>query len=958
MNNAENNRLLVRPAGRLRQWLEASLGHRITAFSLALTLAVATLVGLASYVALHKLLEIAIEREMTYAAGLAARNVESVVNVLYRDASRMSSNALLVRTLSEPAGRDDVLASFFSGYAGPGGLAVVASVHDSLGRPLSGSASAALRSYEGAAWLRRVLSLGFTYTEITSEGGRRYLIIARPVAASASGTGGGILVLRAPVDEIFGKAVSAIFDDYNKRLLNERGEQLAELRWRKLVRPVRAAQTVPLDIAAFPGRLRLEVSGERDEVLAPLIWLAACYAGVAGILLILILRLSRRYGTRLNASLAKLSSAVASIASGPAPLPQLAIQGEDEVARIATAFNAVTATVNELQAEVESRVAQRTVTLQDMNTALVKEILSHKKTGDQLHVAANAIENAAEGVMICDSEERIISINKAFTRITGYSAEEILGTTPDMLLGDDESRARRAEISRTVVDSGHWKGELWSRRKNGERYLEHCSVTAVKDEADRLVNFIILFSDVTKQKEDELRLQFLAHHDALTGLLNRTLFQQRCEEALMLAERKNTKAAIVFIDLDHFKTINDSLGHAYGDDLLKQASVRLVECVRKTDVVGRLGGDEFIVLLNEVGDSGDVALIAKKILDRLTASFTVAGREIFISASLGISWFPDDGQNAATLIQNADAAMYAAKEQGRNNYQFFSAEMNAQALEILMMASNLRLAIEREELVLEYQPRIELKSGKVMGVEALVRWNHPNLGRIMPGQFIGIAEKTGLIEPLGNWVLNHACRQMVEWRGSGIAPKRVAVNLSARQFMQSDLTERIEAVLQQTGLEARALEIEVTESMVMHDPQRAAVILERLKEMGVAIAIDDFGTGYSSLSYLKRFPIDYIKIDQSFVRGIPRDAEDVGITNAIIAMGKTLGVQLIAEGVDNAEQLAFLKQGGCNEVQGYLISSPMPAEALRRFLRTFAESGASFLASGRHTPITAARQAG
>ncbi|MGQ0525605.1 MAG: putative bifunctional diguanylate cyclase/phosphodiesterase [Betaproteobacteria bacterium] len=953
MNNIENIGSIARVTSRFRQWLGASLAHRITVFSLTLALALGTILGLGSYVALHRLLETAIEREMSYQAALAARNVEGIVNLLYRDATRMSSNAMLLRALAQPAGRDDALANFFSAYMGPRGLAAVASVHDTSGRALAGTGSGALRSYEGASWLHRVLSLGFTYTEISSEGGQRHLLIARPVAGE-----GGILVVRAPIDEIFRKAVGTLFDDYNKRMLTDRGEVLAELRWRSLAQPVRAAQTIPLDVAAFPGQLRLEVSAERQEVLAPLAWLAACYAGAAGILLVLLVRLARRYGARLNTPLAGLSRAASSIASGPAPLPQLTVQGQDEVARIATAFNVVTATVNELQAEVENRVAQRTVTLQDMNTALVKEILSHKKTGEQLHVAANAIENAAEGVMICDSEERIVSINKAFTRITGYAADEVLGTTPDMLLGDDESRAKRAEISRNVVDDGHWRGELWSRRKNGERYLEQCSVTAVKDDAGRLVNFIVLFSDVTKQKEDEIRLQFLAHHDSLTGLLNRTLFQQRCEETLMLAERKNTKAAVIFIDLDHFKTVNDSLGHAYGDDLLKQASVRLAECVRKTDIVGRLGGDEFTVLLNEVGDSGDVALIAKKILDRLTASFTVAGREIFISASLGISWFPDDGQNAATLIQNADAAMYAAKEQGRNNYQFFSAEMNAQALEILMMASNLRLAIEREELVLEYQPRIELKSGKVMGVEALVRWNHPNLGRIMPGQFIGIAEKTGLIEPLGNWVLNHACRQMIEWRKGGMAPKRVAVNLSARQFMQAELTERIEDVLQQTGLEAEALEIEVTESMVMHDPQRAAVILERLKEMGVAIAIDDFGTGYSSLSYLKRFPIDYIKIDQSFVRGIPRDAEDVGITNAIIAMGKTLGVQLIAEGVDNAEQLAFLKQEGCNEIQGYLISSPMPAEALRRFLRTFAESGASLLAGTKPPNIAAARHAG
>ena len=952
----ENDRLIASSPGRLGAWLAASLSHRITAFSLALTLAIGALVGIGSYAATHHILATAIARELSYHAALTARNVEGVVNVLYRDASRMSTNGTLVRAMSQPAARDEQLATFFSAYIGPGGVASAVTVHDTAGRPLGGTSDSALRSYEGAAWLRRVVNLGFTYGEIVSEEGKRFLIIVRPVPGASGASGGGILVLRAPVEEIFRKAVSMVFDDYNKRLVSDRGEVLAELRLRPLAQPVQATQPIALDIAAFPGQLRLEIVGDRDDVLAPLLWLVACYAAAAGILLIIALRFARLYGARLNRGLAELSARAAAIAGGATPMPQLPVQGKDELARIATAFNGVVSTVNELQHEVESRVAKRTVTLQDMNTALVKEILSHKKTGEQLHVAANALENAAEGVMICDADERIISVNKAFTRITGYEADEVMGTTPDMLLGDDESRARRAEILRTVVDEGHWRGELWSRSKSGDRYLEQCSVTAVKDEVGRLVNFIVLFSDVTKQKEDELRLQFLAHHDPLTGLVNRTLFQQRCEETLMLAGRKNTKAAVIFIDLDHFKTVNDSLGHAYGDDLLKQAGGRLVECVRKTDVVGRLGGDEFIVLLNEVGDSGDVALIAKKILDRLTASFTIAGHEIFVSASLGISWFPDDGQNAATLIQNADAAMYAAKEQGRNNYQFFSAEMNAQALEILMMASSLRLAIEREELVLEYQPRIDLITGKVMGVEALVRWNHPNLGRIMPGQFIGIAEKTGLIDPLGNWVLRNACQQMMDWRHSGLAPHRVAVNLSARQFMQPELTERIQAALQETGLEAEALELEVTESMVMHDPQRAAVILERLKEMGSAIAIDDFGTGYSSLSYLKRFPIDYIKIDQSFVRGIPRDAEDVGITNAIIAMAKTLDVKLIAEGVDNAEQLAFLKQGGCNEGQGYLISSPMPAEALRRFLRTFAETGPAFILSGRHAPV-AARQA-
>jgi predicted signal transduction protein with EAL and GGDEF domain len=376
------------------------------------------------------------------------------------------------------------------------------------------------------------------------------------------------------------------------------------------------------------------------------------------------------------------------------------------------------------------------------------------------------------------------------------------------------------------------------------------------------------------------------------------------------------------------------LGHSHGDELLRNVATRLQECTRKTDTVARLGGDEFTILLAEVADSGDVAFIAKKIADRLSASFVIAGHEVYVSASVGISCYPEDGESASVLIKNADAAMYAAKEQGRNNYQFFSAEMNTQALETLMMASSLRLAVERDELILEYQPRLDLTSGKVTGAEALVRWNHPNLGRIMPSQFIGLAEKTGLIDPIGEWVLRRACTQMVEWRRTGVALPRVAVNISARQFRHPDFTERIAAILAETGMDPSSLEVEVTESMVMHDPQRTTVILERLKERDVVVAIDDFGTGYSSLSYLKRFPIDYIKIDQSFVRGIPQDAEDVGIVRAIIALAKTLDVHLIAEGIDTQEQLAFLEREGCNEGQGYLISTSLPPGRLAAFIQT------------------------
>ncbi len=934
---ARNNQFFTRSLDRWSRWLDSSVSHRISASVLALTLAVGGVVGWGSFLLSHKLVEDGISRDLAHEATLAARQVEFTLNTLYGDLARLSSNRMLAHGLGDAAGRDTYLIPFFKDYKAPARVPVTLTLHDALGRPVAGTGDRTLPSYERAAWLKRVTNLGLTHTEIVKDDGARQLMLARSVPALSEGASTGILVMRVPVDDMFRTAMSSMTKELVKRLRAERGEILAEVHSRKLGDAIIVTQPVQPDAAAFPGQLQLEIAGERAELLEPLRWLVAGYAVAACVILLVVLQLSRGIGGHFTAGLARLTEATSSIISAGTSAAPLPVRGQDEVARLTLAINAMTERLNESSRELDSRVAERTVMLEDINSALVKEILNHKKTGEQLHVAANAIENAAEGVIVCDAEERIVSVNKAYTRITGYDPQEVLGKRPDVLLPPEQAAPQHTDIFALVREQGHWKGELRNYKKNGESYVEQCSVSGVRDDEGRVVNFIILFTDVTKQKEDEKQLHFLAHHDALTGLANRTLFQQRCEESLLRASRRNAKAAVMFVDLDHFKTVNDSLGHVYGDELLKGVAARLQECTRKTDTVARLSGDEFTILLNEVADSGDIAFISRKILDRLSMPFTVAGHEIYVSASIGISCYPDDGQGASVLIKNADAAMYAAKEQGRNNYQFFSAEMNSQALEALMMASNLRLAIEREELVLEYQPRIDLATGKVMGAEALVRWNHPNLGRIMPGQFIGIAEKTGLIDPIGDWVLTKACKQMVDWERSGAALKRVAVNISARQFRRPDFIERVAAILDEAGVQASALELEVTESMVMHDPQRAAVVLERLKERGVAVAIDDFGTGYSSLSYLKRFPIDYIKIDQSFIRGIPREAEDIGITRAIIALARTLDVRLIAEGVDTYEQLAFLKKEGCHEGQGYLISSSLPAGAVPDFLERFAD---------------------
>jgi len=925
------------PFSAVRNWTDSSISHRIAAFAFAFTLMVTAAIGWKSYEVNKELVEENISRAMANEATLGARQVEFALNRLFDDISRVSSNTTIASSIEDPATRNSYLMHYFSTSKAPVHAAGMVAFYDTLGHPLTGT-DAGAPSYDGAHWLKEVVGLGFTHVEFTKKSKAEQIIIASPVTASSTGQPNGMIVVRAPLADLFKKATSSLRNDLVKRLTDQRGVVLAEEGAKKLAEPVSAVQPVQPESSYFPYQLRLEILGEQSDVFAPLHRLAYSYAAAAVLIVFLAVWFSRKFGEHMVSDLARLNDAASAIAVNRAAGAPIPVTGRDEVAQLATAFNSMVERVNESHEDLENRVIERTTMLQDMNSALVKEILSHKQTGQQLHVAANAIENAAEGVMICNSDSRIISVNKAFTRITGYDNEEVLGRTPDMFISADNAASLRAEISDSIQEYGHWKGELKSHRKDGTAYVEERSVSAVKDEEGGTVNYIVLFSDVTKQKEDEERIHYLAHHDALTGLANRTLFQQHCDESLLRAHRKSGKVAVMFIDLDHFKAVNDSLGHAYGDELLESVAVRIQECVRKTDTVARFGGDEFAVLLNEVNDSGDVAFLCKKLLERLSASFTVAGHEIFVSASVGISFYPDDGQHAFILIKNADAAMYAAKEQGRNNYQFFSAEMNAQALEALMMASSLRLALDREELVLEYQPRIDLAAGKIMGAEALVRWNHPNLGRIMPGQFIGIAEKTGLINPLGDWVLRKACLQMVEWERSGALPLRIAVNLSARQFAQPDFTDRVAAIITETGVGADALELEVTESMVMHDPQRAAVILGRLKEMGVAVAIDDFGTGYSSLSYLKRFPIDYIKIDQSFVRGIPHEAEDVGIIRAIVALAKTLDVKLIAEGVDTEEQLAFLRKEGCDEGQGYLISTPLPAQALRIFIDGFVES--------------------
>jgi diguanylate cyclase (GGDEF)-like protein len=458
---------------------------------------------------------------------------------------------------------------------------------------------------------------------------------------------------------------------------------------------------------------------------------------------------------------------------------------------------------------------------------------------------------------------------------------------------------------------------------------------------------VVIFEDVTEREQAEARAQFLATHDELTGLPNRLVFGQAVSDAVKAGRRYGQEFAVIFADLDRFKIINDTLGHAAGDALLTEIANRLRQCVRESDVVARGGGDEFIILLREVSDANQVTTVARKILSIVVKPLTIHGQECRVTASIGISLFPSDAQDGETLVKNADAAMYAAKEDGRNAFRFHSQEIKNQSLERLMLETSLRRALERNELLLYYQPKRDLGRGGISGVEALLRWNHPDLGLLQPSRFIPLAEETGLIVPIGKWVLETACAQNMAWQRQGLPAIRIAVNLSPRQFADPNVLHDIRGALEKSGMPAQLLELEITESMVMQNVERTVRVLEAIKSLGITLAIDDFGTGYSSMSLVKKFPIDALKIDRSFVREIMNDCEDKAIADAIIALGRALNLTVVAEGVETAEQEAFQRAHNCDEIQGYLISKPVPADEFATFLANHAVAQLKALAACR-----------
>jgi two-component system CheB/CheR fusion protein len=617
--------------------------------------------------------------------------------------------------------------------------------------------------------------------------------------------------------------------------------------------------------------------------------------------------------------LVRLNTAANLLAQGDfsATLPPVT---KDEIGNLVRAFSSMRDTrrkveteLNDLNASLETIVMARVAELRD-SEAYIHAVL----------------ENVNEGIIVIDETGNIVSFNRAAEKIFGYSTEEAVSKNFNMLISTenlDLSGKYQAYINENENELFFGKTrEVVGLHKDFSAFPLELKTSHLRIQ-DKLL-FITTARNISDRKDAEQRINYMANHDALTHLPNRSLLQDRIQQTLVHNKRRDQQAAVLFIDLDKFKIINDTLGHDVGDDLLKKTATRLVEGVRSEDTVARQGGDEFIILLSAITHAEDAGLIAEKLLSSLMQPFNIKGKELHIGASIGIAIYPDDGDSMESLLKNSDIAMYHAKESGRGNYQYFSAKLNELTAEKQSLSSDLRHAVERNEFFLVYQPVVDMFSGNIAGMEVLLRWQHPVSGLVSPVKFIPLAEENGLILPIGEWVLRSACKQLLQWQQQGYEVPRLAINLSAKQLRQKSIAEIIARILQETGAEPRFIGIEITESMLVHNIDEVVDTLLRLSNMGLEISIDDFGTGYSSLSYLKRFPINKLKIDKSFVDDIATHPDDAAIVKAIIAMAHGLSMKVVSEGVETQAQLDFLRQHGCEQYQGYLFSKPLPASEI------------------------------
>lgn len=621
---------------------------------------------------------------------------------------------------------------------------------------------------------------------------------------------------------------------------------------------------------------------------------------------------------------------------------QIRLEGSDEIYRLSAALKKMVdyllknkAQHSMLLESLDQQVRARTREIEATNLELEKEIAEKNRTQTSLNLAAQVIENTQEAVMITDKEARIIDINRAFTEITGYFAEEVREQKPGILQSGKQNKKFYQDLWTSLLESGKWQGEMWNRRKNGSLYPAWNSINAVYDIKGDITNFVSMHTDITEIKDTQKRMEQLANYDLLTGLPNKTLLRDRIKQSILISNRNRKKTAIIMIDLDGFKEINDAFGHETGDELLVKVGQRLRNCLRTSDTVARLGGDEFVVVLPSINSMDNLIWLSQDILDELNKTFMLKGSKCFVTASLGISMYPDDGQCGDTVMKNADAAMYAAKEAGKNTFRFFTESMLEKSKFKLFKAGEIREALGKREFILHFQPRYVTKTRKIHGMEALIRWYHPKKGLIYPGDFIPLAEETGLITNIDAWVLKEAClknKQFGQIYGKNLI---VSVNLSAKDFMQDNLVDIVKSTIETSGIEPSSLEIEITETVLMDDVDKSIKTLKKLKETGIILSVDDFGTGYSSLSYLKLFPIDILKIDRSFITDLPLDRDDRAVVEAIIAMSHALGITVLAEGVETEAQFDFLAERGCEFIQGFYLSKPVAADEFMQKLEVY-----------------------
>lgn len=562
------------------------------------------------------------------------------------------------------------------------------------------------------------------------------------------------------------------------------------------------------------------------------------------------------------------------------------------------------------------------------------DITLRKQAEEQIRLFEKLFTSTNEAILISDMDNNIIAVNPAFTLISGYTVEEVIGKNPRMFSSGLMDEGVYQKMWSSIKADGKWQGEVLDRRKNGEIFAEWLSISALRDNKGALTHYIALMSDISERKAVEDRMTYMAQHDVLTGLPNRMLFQDRLQQAITYAERRHTNVALLFLDLDRFKNVNDTLGHHYGDLLLQEVTRRIRLCVRNSDTVSRQGGDEYVIMLPNLDELGDILQVVNKLIETIAQPYQLEEHAVHMTTSIGVSVYPQDGTDSENLVKNADTAMYQAKDAGRNCYRFFTQDMNRSISKRVGLEYKLRKALKGSELLLHYQPLVDLRSGQIVAAEALVRWQHPEDGLIPPAEFIKIAEETGMIVPLGDWVLGEACRQNQEWRALGLREITMAVNLSPLQLHDRNLLKTVSKALSRSGMPAGALELEITESAMMKNPEQAITALNKLSGLGIRFSIDDFGTGYSSLSYLKKFPVDMLKIDQSFVRDLTVDNDDAAIVSAVVSMAKSLGLRVIAEGVETAEQLLFLERLDCEMMQGYYFSRPLPAGEFKALLES------------------------